>query len=466
VSVSTPSSLSGVELTLSVVSVDLLKSPSGQNRKEHHTDLYHSDDLIIRRGQTFQILLTLSRPFTPGTDKLFLELKTGPVPQVSKGTHIIIPLAEELEDNRWEAKIVEKSGCQIKLSVNSPATAVVSRYQLSVSTSSQGIRASSSHEAQGDVYILFNPWCEDDTVFLDDEEERKEYVLNDTGMIYYGTDKQIGARTWNYGQFDNGVLEACLFLLDKSDTPHSGRGDAVNVVRIISALINSLDDRGVLEGNWSGDYLCGRAPTAWGGSVDILLQYHKSGGVPVKYGQCWVFAGVTTTVLRCLGIAGRPVTNFSSAHDTDVSLTTDIYFDEDMEPLESLNSDSIWNFHVWNDCWMARPDLPPGMGGWQAVDATPQETSQGTFCCGPASVSAIRTGMVYLKHDTPFIFAEVRGSVPVPVSLCLSVPVSLCLSVPVSLSIPVSLCLSPSLCVCPRLSPDPSLSVSVPVSLS
>lgn len=26
---------------------------------------------------------------------------------------------------------------------------------------------------------------------------------------------------------------------------------------------------------------------------------------------------------------------------------------------------------------MARPDLPPGLEGWQVVDATPQETSDG-----------------------------------------------------------------------------------------
>ena len=34
-------------------------------------------------------------------------------------------------------------------------------------------------------------------------------------------------------------------------------------------------------------------------------------------------------------------------------------------------------FHCWNDAWMARKDIPCGYGGWQAIDATPQERSQG-----------------------------------------------------------------------------------------
>lgn len=35
------------------------------------------------------------------------------------------------------------------------------------------------------------------------------------------------------------------------------------------------------------------------------------------------------------------------------------------------------NYHVWNEVWMGRPDLPVGYGGWQALDATPQEASDG-----------------------------------------------------------------------------------------
>ena len=34
---------------------------------------------------------------------------------------------------------------------------------------------------------------------------------------------------------------------------------------------------------------------------------------------------------------------------------------------------------------------------------------KGVFCCGPASVNAVRNGEVYLPYDTSFVFAEVNG---------------------------------------------------------
>lgn len=40
------------------------------------------------------------------------------------------------------------------------------------------------------------------------------------------------------------------------------------------------------------------------------------------------------------------------------------------------------NFHVWTDAWMKRQDLPQGHDGWQVLDATPQEISEGEFVRG------------------------------------------------------------------------------------
>lgn len=36
------------------------------------------------------------------------------------------------------------------------------------------------------------------------------------------------------------------------------------------------------------------------------------------------------------------------------------------------------NFHCWVESWMKRDDLPPGNHGWQVLDPTPQERSDGT----------------------------------------------------------------------------------------
>lgn len=78
---------------------------------------------------------------------------------------------------------------------------------------------------------------------------------------------------------------------------------------------------------------------------------------------------------------------------------------------EGVSNDSCWNFHVWNDVWMTRPDLPRGYGGWQIIDATPQERSDKVMSCGPASVTAVKKGEVGHLYDTPFVYSEINADI-------------------------------------------------------
>ncbi|XP_016071279.1 PREDICTED: protein-glutamine gamma-glutamyltransferase 6 isoform X1 [Miniopterus natalensis] len=383
-----------------------------RNGAAHHTQEYPCPELVVRRGQMFTFILELNRPLD-SKDTLIFTVETGPQASEALCTKAVFQTSELEVGNVWTAVKEDQQGNTVTISITSPPDAVIGRYQLSTRLSS---RRKHSDRQLGEFVLLFNPWCPEDDVFLASEEERQEYVLNDSGIIFRGVEKCIRAQGWNYGQFEEDILDICLSILDRSPshqndpaTDVSCRHDPIYVTRVISAMVNSNNDRGVVQGQWQGKYGGGTSPLHWRGSVAILHKWFKGRFKPVKYGQCWVFAGVMCTVLRCLGIATRVVSNFNSAHDTDRNLSVDKYVDSFGRTLEDLTEDSMWNFHVWNESWFARQDLGPSYNGWQVLDATPQEESEGVFRCGPASVTAIREGDVHLAHDGPFVFAEVNA---------------------------------------------------------
>ncbi|KAK7877870.1 hypothetical protein WMY93_031476 [Mugilogobius chulae] len=311
---------------------------------------------------------------------------TSPLPRPESDTEVTFGLSEKSVegsgDSTWAASaVLGRSADTVLLTVRSSVDAPIGLYSLT-------LNQDGTKTGLGDFTLLFNPWCPRDAVYMSSKDKRSEYVLSQHGILYRGTPKRIMPLAWNYGQFEEGILDICLKILDDNpkfvsdaDQDCSARRNPVYVTRVLSAMINSQDDRGC----W------------W---------WAQTG--PVRYGQCWVFAAVACTVSRALGIPCRVVTNFGSAHDTDANLLIEKMYSED---LENLSDDSIWNFHVWVDSWMSRPDLGPEYGGWQASDPTPQETSEGIFCCGPASVNAIKQGELTKKYDAPFIFAEVNADV-------------------------------------------------------
>ncbi|XP_015415718.1 PREDICTED: protein-glutamine gamma-glutamyltransferase E [Myotis davidii] len=381
------------------------------NRQAHSTVNYNSQELILRRGQPFRFSLTFNRVLRSGESLGFIA-STGPSPSESAKTKAVFSLSNGTSGGSWYAQLLSQRENTLDISISSPANAPIGWYTLNLQISSQGNNFTLK---LGMLILLFNPWSQADSVFMNNQAERQEYVLEDSGAIFVGSTNRISMIGWNFGQFEGDILNICLAILDSSlnfrrdpATDVARRGDPKYVGRVLSAMVNSNDDNGVIAGNWSGSYTGGRDPRNWNGSVEILKEWKKSGFRPVRFGQCWVFAGTLNTVLRCFGIPARVITNFNSAHDTDRNLSVDVFYDPMGNPLDK-GSDSVWNFHVWNESWFVRNDLGPSYNGWQVLDATPQERSQGVFQCGPASVTAVREGDVNLDFDMPFIFAEVNA---------------------------------------------------------
>ncbi|KAM3620796.1 uncharacterized protein V6R79_002047 [Siganus canaliculatus] len=389
------------------------------NNSEHHTGEISEDELIVRRGQSFRVSLRLKHKFNPDLDPLHFSAATGEHPSEQRGTASSFSFPDRVKPSPsakavWKVEQQQKSFSMmadtVTLLMTPPADAPIGRYAVSVK----------HREEEGVLFtlvVLFNPWCPEDWVFLPSEEERQEYVMNDQGIVYKGSGNYIVPSTWDYGQFEDDMVNICLQILDvnpkHSKDPAddvSARCNPIYVGRVVSAMINSADDRGVIKGRWGNSFFGGVAPSHWTGSHAILRRWFITGSHPVKYGQCWVFACVMCSVMRLLGIPCRVISNYQSAHDVDRNLTIDVYH-ADYGVRERPSRDSIWNFHVWVEGWMKRPDLAEDgkYDGWQVLDPTPQETSGGVYCCGPASVKAVLDGETNLKYDVPFVYAEVNA---------------------------------------------------------
>ncbi|XP_026283813.2 hemocyte protein-glutamine gamma-glutamyltransferase-like [Frankliniella occidentalis] len=407
-----------------------------QNAEEHRTVMFeqvHAEvpRAVLRRGQPFFLAIRFNRDLAP-EDVVTLIFTLGPEPHAMRDTLGRMRLAPwqadgvEFDDHayKWESRITAMDVNTITVEVRSPADAPVGEWQVIVETidgaalgaPDAGPAYAFPYQHPVPVSLLFNPWEKHDSVYMEETALLDEFVLNDVGKVWVGPMGFTKGREWVFGQFDERVLPAALMVLERTGIPHSERGDPVRMSRALTKLVNANDDGGVLIGRWDGQYEDGTAPSCWTGSVAILEEYLNT-GVSVRYGQCWIFAGVLCTLCRVLGLPARVVSCLVSAHDANSSLSVDRFYSDERDelPWDPLNpsggKDSIWNYHVWTDVWMARPDLPSGYGGWQACDATPQETSDSFYQCGPASLEAIRRGEVGLKYDVPFMLASVNADV-------------------------------------------------------
>nr|XP_019957689.1 PREDICTED: protein-glutamine gamma-glutamyltransferase 2-like [Paralichthys olivaceus] len=371
---------------------------SHENNLAHRTREIDRERLIVRRGQPFSISLQCCDSLTRN-HHLELSLHLG------KKDEVVIKVHNEPEaGGKWWFNH-QKVQDEILLTLHSPADAIIGEYHLTVLIKSPDGHFVKKTKNIG-FHLLFNPWCKGES----------SLIIITRVIIHSYTAFYVEFSFVCLSQFEDYVMDICFQVLDNSKEALKNskmdiekRSDPVYVSRMITAMVNSNGDRGVLTGQWHEPYTGGFSPLRWTGSVPILRKWSKAEVRAVKYGQCWVFAAVACTVLRCLGIPTRNITNFNSAHDVDGNLSVDIVLNKEME--SAGKKDSSWNFHCWIESWMRRDDLSKGNDGWQVLDPTPQELSDGEYCCGPCPVTAIKEGNLSVKYDAPFIFAEVNADI-------------------------------------------------------
>lgn len=127
--------------------------------------------LVVRRGQMFKLILTCSRPFVREKDGLSLIFTVDDVekPQYGNGTLVAVAVKESPRElgggDEWSAAIDAVHGDLLEIVIKPAASAAVTKWKLDIDTKlfSGGAK---SYSLPQSIYILFNPWCPDDSVYM------------------------------------------------------------------------------------------------------------------------------------------------------------------------------------------------------------------------------------------------------------------------------------------------------------
>jgi transglutaminase 1 len=362
--------------------------------------------LVIRRAQKYVFVVTTNKEAPQANWNIFPSAK-----RLWDNTGIAIlpgPGLPPLPDDEWYFKVspgfVGVDSQEFMLEISIPKDAEIGAYEFRIDALVTVVSAAGEGRIPAidvqeifpqNIVILFNPWKANDTVYLADTKDRKEYIQNEDGNLVVGGPTDFA---WKYNQFDEVSLNALLYFLD--ETPLLDRTSPVEVSREIAGGSNWRDwNQGILEGRWAKTFPApGKEPFFWKGSGQVFEKWMSVGPpyTPVQYGQCWVFSGISTTLLRTAGIPARPVSSFLTAIDNTgpVDGHVDLYFSYNPVTKKyfrdfAKETDNYWNYHVWTEAWMSRPDLTGG-DGWQVLDATSQAGGPGLTRIGPASREQIR----------------------------------------------------------------------------
>lgn len=112
----------------------------------------------------------------------------------------------------WNAVVEHEGETSVSVNIFTHSEAVIGKWKLDIDTKILDGGAY-CYSWEKEIYLLFNPWCKKDRVYLSSEEWRTEAVLNDTGLIWRGTFNRMKPVIWKYDQFEGNILDCSLYVL-------------------------------------------------------------------------------------------------------------------------------------------------------------------------------------------------------------------------------------------------------------
>lgn len=129
--------------------------------------------LVIRRGQVFKLLLYCNRPYNAESDAISLILAVADVEKASFGHGTLIALSVKNRStdlgktNEWGASVNNVNGDLLEILIKPAANSLVTQWRLDIDTKTINNHLSRSFSLPQPFYVLFNPWCREDDVYLE-----------------------------------------------------------------------------------------------------------------------------------------------------------------------------------------------------------------------------------------------------------------------------------------------------------
>lgn len=270
---------------------------------------------------------------------------------------------------------------------------------------------------------------------------------------------EYGANKWTYGINTSCVAE--LVMKYVSFINNDNKKYKHKVIRYLAMCLDkkNFEKNALLEGRWNSNFDNGFPPMHWLNSYEICFQRLHS-HTPIRYAQCWVFAECLTSFCRFLGIKARSVYVSNSQIDISLNRGIDIfgntffdksssennmflYFMKDnyIENTNEINNtklnslmqyefthkgelnslekyikkgDSFWNFHVWTEIFIERPDLyyPYNKASWNFIDPSPNTNITNSLNLqfyGPVPVESVKEGDFIHSFDYEYLYSSINA---------------------------------------------------------